>query len=125
MSPPVLIVTVTVVVGLVAVGVALLNVGPKAPIVGRATTFAKPFYYEVPGDSGIKLFPGPLGEKGSSEHLHVLATRNAPIEGMSIWIVGDGLHELVLGRYAARPSPSGTGRPDDLPPLDPAAGRRR
>jgi hypothetical protein len=91
MSPVALTVTVTVVVAAVAVGVGLLNVGPKPPIVGRATTFAKPFYYEVPGDSGLKLFPGPLGEEGPSDHLHVLATRNAATEGMSIWIVVDGL----------------------------------
>jgi len=94
-------------VGLVAVAAALLNLGPKPPIVGRATTFAKPFYFQVPGDSGIKLFPGPLGGEGGSDHLHVLATSNAASEGMSIWIVGDGLASWCSSDTPLAPRPAG------------------
>jgi signal transduction histidine kinase len=106
-SPVMLTLTVTVLVGLVAVGVGLLNLGPKPPIFGRATTFAKPFYYEVAGDSGLKLFPGPLGMEGPSDHLHVLATRNAAFEGMSIWVVGDGLASWCSSDAPLAPRPAG------------------
>ena len=90
-NPLLLMATVAVLVGLIAGAVALLNLSPKPPIVGRATTFAKPFYFQVPGDSGIKLYPGPLGGAGASDHLHVLATSNIASEGVSIWVVEDGL----------------------------------
>ena len=82
---------VTALVGLVAVGVALLNLGPKPPIIGRSTSFAKPFYYQVPGDSGIRLYAGPQDGDSESDHLNVLTRSGAASEGISIWIVDDGL----------------------------------
>jgi signal transduction histidine kinase len=107
LSPVVLMVTVTVFVAVVAVVVGLLNVGPKPPIVGRATTFAKPFYFEVPGDSGLKLFPGPLQTEGQSDHLHVLATSKAAFEGISIWVVGDGIASWCSSDTPLAPRPAG------------------
>ena len=88
-NPVVLMAVITALIGLAAIGAALLN-GPKPPIVGRSTTFAKPFYYEVPGDSGLQLFPGPQ-DGGRSDHLNVLTRSVAASEGISIWIVDDGL----------------------------------
>jgi hypothetical protein len=104
-NPVLLTAAVTLLVSLLAIGAGIMNTGQKPPIVGRATTFAKPFYYQVPGDSGIKLFPGPLGDEGPSDHLHVLAVSNASPEGISIWIVEDGLETWCSsdGRLAPRP----------------------
>lgn len=89
-NPTLWVAAVTALVALVAVGAAFLNLGPKPPIVGRSTTFAKPFYYQVPGDSGLQLFPGP-NHGGESDHLNVLTTSAGAAEGISIWIVEDGL----------------------------------
>ena len=100
-------VAVTALIALVAVGAALLNQGPKPPIVGRSTTFAKPFYYEVPGDSGLQLFPGPLGGAGASDHLNVLATSAGAAEGISIWIVEDGLESWCSGDAPLAPREPG------------------
>ena len=105
-SPVMLMAAVTTVIGLVAVAAALLNAGPKPPIVGRSTTFAKPFFYEVPGDSGLQLFPGPQ-DGGKSDHLNVLTTSEAGFEGISIWIVDDGLASWCSSDTPLAPRPPG------------------
>jgi signal transduction histidine kinase len=105
-NPVVLMAIVTALIGLVAVGAALLNPGPKPPIVGRSTTFAKPFFYEVPGDSGLHLFPGPQ-DGGESDHLNVLTRSVAASEGISIWIVDDGLASWCSSDTPLAPRPPG------------------
>jgi signal transduction histidine kinase len=105
-NPVTLIVAVTALIGLVAIGPALLN-GPKPPIVGRSTTFAKPFYYAVPGDSGLQLFPGPYGSEAESDHLNVLARPVRAFEGISIWIVEEGLESWCSSAAPLAPRPPG------------------
>jgi signal transduction histidine kinase len=107
MNPVLLTAVVTALVALAAAGAALLATGPKPPIVGRAITFAKPFYYQVPGDSGIQLFPGPQGGGRESDHLNVLSTSAAAFEGISIWIVEDGLTSWCSGDAPLAPRPRG------------------
>lgn len=106
-NPVVMMVVVMALIGLVAVGAALLNGGPKPPMVGRSTTFAKPFYYSVPGDSGLQLFPGPQDGR-TSDHLNVLTRSGVASEGISIWIVDDGLESWCS--RTAPPAPRLPGR---------------
>jgi signal transduction histidine kinase len=107
-SPVVLMTVVAALIGLVAIAVALLTLGPMPPIVGRADTFTRPFYYQVPGDSGIRLYPGPADADVNrrSDHLHVFATSPLAGEGMSVWVVED-----VLARWCSGDEPHATRSP--------------
>jgi signal transduction histidine kinase len=107
-NPALLMTAVAALIGLVAVGVALLTLGPKPPMVGRADTFMRPFYYQVPGDSGIRLYPGPADADVNrrSDHLHVFATSPLAGEGMSVWVVED-----VLARWCSGDEPHATRSP--------------
>jgi hypothetical protein len=45
--------------------------------------------------------------EGPSDHLHVLATSNGAFEGMSIWVVGDGLTSWCSSDTPLAPRPPG------------------
>jgi hypothetical protein len=82
LSDPVVLIPVaavsTVVVAMVA---GLLGAQDRPPVDGRADTFVRPFVYEIPADSGIRL-------DARSDRLHVLSGRQG---GISIWAIKDVL----------------------------------
>jgi signal transduction histidine kinase len=80
-DPVVLILVAAVSMVVIAMVAALPGVRDMTPVDGRADTFVRPFVYELPVDSGIRL-------DARSARLHVLSGRQG---GISIWAVKDVL----------------------------------
>ncbi len=95
-NPGVLILGVAGLVAIVALVAARLGAQDATPVAGVADAFARPFVYAVPPNSGIELYPGPLGpaEQPRSDRLHVLAVSRVSGEGISIWVVDDILGDV-------------------------------
>ena len=85
-SPPVLIVVVAASIALVAVAAAVTSLQPSAPDSGRSESFIRPFDYQVPAGSEIRL-------DAKSNHLNVLTAPPGNIRGVSIWGVEDVLKD--------------------------------
>jgi hypothetical protein len=87
-SPAILIPIVAALIAVVAGAVAIAQTRDEPPVYGRADTFLRPFDYQVPAHSGIRLYLGSLETAATdpSDHLHVLTAPGAP-EGISIWVV--------------------------------------
>jgi signal transduction histidine kinase len=85
-SPAVLIVAVAALLATVAVAAAIPSLQPSPPESGRAESFIRPFDYQVPAGSDIRLYP-------KSDRLHVLSAPPGDVEGISIWAVEDVLKD--------------------------------
>jgi hypothetical protein len=83
-SPAVLLSVVAALFAALAVVAALPGLGPSPPDSGRDETFVRPFDYQVPSGSNIRLYP-------HSDRLHVLSAAPGDVQGISIWAVGDVL----------------------------------
>ena len=101
-SPVALIAIVAASVVIAAVVAALPVTRPGPPINGRADAFARPFVYQVPGDSDITL-------DAKSDHLHVLG----PVKqgGISIWAVDDVLVDHCPWKPDDKPGAVGPRQP--------------
>jgi signal transduction histidine kinase len=85
-SPLVLTVVVAVSIAGAALAAAVPSMQPSPPDSGRAESFVRPFDYQVPAGSGIRLYP-------KSDHLHVLSAPPGDVRGISIWAVEDVLKD--------------------------------
>jgi signal transduction histidine kinase len=85
-------------IALIAGATAIAGLQERDPENGRADSFGRPFAFQVPGGSGLRLEP-------LSERLHVLRDSPDGTEGISIWIVGDLLVDPCdeKGATLARP----------------------
>jgi len=70
----------------IAVVAALPGLQPHPPESGRDEAFVRPFDYQVPAGSGIRLYP-------KADRLHVLSAPPGDVWGISIWAVGDVLED--------------------------------
>jgi hypothetical protein len=70
----------------VAVVAAIPGMQPSPPDSGRAEGFVRPFDYQVPAGSGIRVY-------AKSDHLNVLSEPPADVWGISIWAVGHVLKD--------------------------------
>jgi hypothetical protein len=88
-----------------ALAAAVPSMQPRPPDNGRAESFMRPFDYQLPAGSGIRLYPGSLdtAQTDPSDHLHVIAAPGAP-DGISIWIVEEMIADPCIpqGPLAAR-----------------------
>jgi len=87
-SPAVLILAVAALIAAVALAAAIPSLQPSPPESGRDESFIRPFDYQLPAGSGIRLYPGSLDTSATdpSDHLHVLSAP-AATDGISIWAV--------------------------------------
>jgi signal transduction histidine kinase len=85
-SPLALIVVVAVSIAALALAAAVPSLQPSPPDSGRAESFVRPFDYQVPAGSAIRLYP-------KSDHLHVLSAPPGDVQGISIWAVEDVLKD--------------------------------
>jgi signal transduction histidine kinase len=85
-SPVVLFALLATAIAGVAVVAAIPGMQPSPPDSGRAEDFVRPFDYQVPAGSGIRLY-------AKSDHLNVLSEPPADVWGISIWAVGDVLKD--------------------------------
>ena len=76
-SPAVLIAAVAASIAVMALIAAVPSMQPSPPDVGRADSFVRPFDYQVPAGSDIRLYP-------KSDHLHVLSAPPGDVQGISI-----------------------------------------
>ncbi|HET9758034.1 MAG TPA: sensor histidine kinase [Candidatus Limnocylindrales bacterium] len=83
-SPAVLLSVVAALFAALAVVAALPGLQPSAPDSGRDESFVRPFDYQVPSGSNIRLYP-------HSDRLHVLSAAPGDVQGISIWAVDDVL----------------------------------
>jgi signal transduction histidine kinase len=83
-SPAALIVAVAAAITVIALVAALPSMQQRPSLDGRADGFMRPFVYQVPAGSGIRLY-------AKSDHLHVLSAPPGDQEGISIWVVDDVL----------------------------------
>jgi hypothetical protein len=97
-SPAILVVAVSAVIALVAMAVAVAAVQPGSPVNGRAAAFVRPFDYQVPAGSDIRLY-------ASADRLNVLMSSPLGSKGISIWAVEDVLADRCSneGGTTARP----------------------
>jgi hypothetical protein len=94
-NPVVLIAMVLGAIAVVAVLAAVPAMQPRPPVSGRADEFVRPFDYQVPADSDIRLQP-------KSDHLHVLSAPPGNASGISIWAVEGVLQDhCTFGPAAA------------------------
>ena len=73
-------------IALVAVLAAIPSWSQRTPVSGRADGFVRPFYYQVPADSDIRV-------DAKSDHLNVLSAPPGNQQGISMWLVGDVLRD--------------------------------
>jgi signal transduction histidine kinase len=83
-SPAILIVLLSTALAGAALAAAVPGLQPRPPENGRDESFIRPFDYQVPAGSNIRLYP-------KSDRLHVLSAPPGDMEGISIWAVGDVL----------------------------------
>jgi signal transduction histidine kinase len=83
-SPVVLFVVIATSLAGVAVAAALPGLQSRSPESGRDESFVRPFDYQIPAGSAIRLYP-------RSDRLHVLSAPPGDVWGISIWAVGDVL----------------------------------
>ncbi|HEX6868547.1 MAG TPA: sensor histidine kinase, partial [Candidatus Limnocylindrales bacterium] len=95
--PPVAAATLAVgaAIGILAATAFLLDVPQRSPVDGRAEAFLRPFVFQTPAGSGIRLFDGPSDADPAtrSAHLHVLTRSALADEGISVWAVEDVLED--------------------------------
>jgi signal transduction histidine kinase len=85
-NPLVLIGVVAGAIGLLAILAAVPSLSPQAPVNGRAAGFVRPFDYQVPAGSDIRL-----DEK--SDRVNVLSAPPGNQQGITVWAVGDVLED--------------------------------
>jgi signal transduction histidine kinase len=83
-SPVVLLAVIAASMAGVALVAAIPGMQPRPPDSGRDESFVRPFDYQVPSGSNIRLYP-------HSDRLHVLSAAPGDMQGISIWAVDDVL----------------------------------
>jgi signal transduction histidine kinase len=108
-NPAALFVGVTGLVVIAALAAAGLGAQGAALQRGVAASFARPFYYDVRSDSGIRLSAGPLNpdRPERSDRLHVLSPYPRYSEGISIWLVDEVLADVCDSKGPTAPRQPG------------------
>jgi signal transduction histidine kinase len=100
--PATIMAIVAVSIGSVAVLAAIPTLSPQPPVSGRAADFVRPFDYQFPATSDIRL-------KEISDHLNVLSPPPGNEQGISIWAVEDVLRDRCSVKADAARMPRTSG----------------